>query len=62
MTEIANELVLESGGVFDTPFPETARASASAGAVGHEVGLIGTGSGAPVPHRIELSSNPAIQP
>ncbi len=52
-----------SGGVFDTPIPpKSARAPASAGAVSHELGVIGTGSGFPVTHRIELSSNPAIQP
>ncbi len=51
------------GGVFDTPTPhESARASASAGAVSHEFGAIGTGSGFPETHRIELSANPAIQP
>lgn len=44
-------------------FPrEYARASASAGAVSHELGVIGTASGFPVTHCIERSSNPAIQP
>lgn len=44
-------------------FPtESARASTSAGAVSHERGVIGAGSGFPVTHRIELSSNPDIQP
>ena len=42
--------------------PESARASASAGAVSHGLGVIDTGSAFPVTHRIELSSNPAIQP
>ena len=42
--------------------PESARASTSAGAVSHELGVIGTGSGFPVTHRIEPSSNPDIQP
>lgn len=51
------------GGVFDTPTPhESARASASAGAVSHELGVIGTGSELAFPHRIEASSKPAIHP
>lgn len=41
---------------------ESAHASPSAVGASHEFRVIGTGSGFPVPHRIELSSKPAIHP
>jgi len=51
------------GGVFDTPIPpNSVRVSAIAGAMSQELGVIGTGSGFPAPHRIETSSKPASQP